>query len=283
MASVGLLGLVVALVELQGAPTCPTAEQIAAHLKDLLPEATSAPPRERVTLATDHGALVLELHDDNRRLAQRRLEAAPCEDLAQAAAVVIAAWATELRPSGTPEVLLPAPRPRRVGFEIAGGFVASLAGSSFAPGGELAVALGRPRGRVLGRVLLTGEDTRDLQIGTATTAHASFTRASLALGPLLRFRPSRFLLDLDAELSVAMVYLAGVGFADSAHSFDADVGLGGGGRAAVRLGPVAVYLGARLVGWLRPIEATSIGPAGGTSALPRLEVLLSAGLSFLQD
>jgi hypothetical protein len=278
----GWLGLVVALVELQGAPTCPTPDQIAGHLRGLLPEATA--PKQRVSLANDGGALLLALDDGTgRAVAHKRLEPAPCDDLAQAAAVVIAAWAMELSAAGAPEVVLPHVQPRRIGWDLHAGFVASLAGASFAPGGELGLLLGRPGGRVLGHLIATGFATRDLQVGNSSTAHASFTRASLGLGPLVRFRPGRFRLDLDGELSVALVYLAGVGFADDTSSWDVDVGLGGGGRAAVRLGPVAPYLGARVVGWLRPLQASTIGPTGGATPLPRFEVLLSAGISFGQD
>ena len=278
----GLVGLVIGFIELGGATRCPTADEVAARLRDLVPDAAAATaPRERVTLAEQGGALELALHDGSgRTIGRRRLEAAPCADLAQAAAVVIAAWDTDLRAGQAPTLVLPRPPPPpRLALDVAGGFVASFAGAAFAPGGELALTLGPRRGRLAGRILATGTATRDLDVGQAAPAHVSFTRASLALGPVVRFRPGRFVIDLGGHASAALVYLAGVGFADSASAWDADVGLGGGVRAALRLGRVAPYLGARVEGWLRPLSARVTGPTGGTVALPRFEVLLGAGLA----
>lgn len=281
MPSPALAALVVGLVEITGATQCPTPDEVAARLHDLVPDAApAAAARERVALADDGGALGLTLYDDGgRTIGRRRLEAAACADLAQAAAVVIAAWETDLRAAQAPEIVLPRPRRRRVALDVAGGFVASLAGASFAPGGELGLTLGPARGRVLGRLGATGEATRDLSVGTATAGHLSFTRAALSLGPVVRLRPRRFVIDFEAHAAAALVYLAGVGFADRTTSFDGDVGLGGGVRAALHLGAVAPYLGARVEGWLRPLSARVTGPTGGTVALPRFEVLLSAGLA----
>jgi hypothetical protein len=97
---------------------------------------------------------------------------------------------------------------------------------------------------------------------------------------LVRFRPGRFLLDLFAELTPSLVYVDGVGFASSLSAVGLDVGLGGGGRAALRLGPVAPFLGARMVGWLTPQSVQVTGLGGGVTALPRLEVLLEAGIAL---
>jgi hypothetical protein len=282
MGALGLFGLMVAFVEITGAAVCPTPEAIGARLRELIPDAAAAAaPRERVAVSNDGGALLLELRDaDGRTIAQRRLEAAACDDLAQAAAVIIAAWPTELRAAGAPEVVLPRPPRRVLGWELDGGFVAAVAGASFAPGGELGLSLGARGGRVLGHLQLTGTGTRDLGIGRAAPAHATYTRASLALGPRVRFRPRRFRLDLDAAVSVALVNLGGSGFADAANAFDVDVGLGGGARAAVRLGPVAPYLGVHVVGWLRPLSISAGGPTGGSAPLPRYDLLFSAGIAF---
>ncbi len=279
----GLVGLMVAAIELAGASSCPTVNEVADRLRALVPDAaTAAVPRERVTLTQQLGGLRLELRDEaGRAIGRRSLDAAPCSDLAQAAAVVIAAWATDLRADRTPELVLPRRQPRRgLGFDVAAGFVASFAGSAFAPGGELAVTMGPRDGRLLGRIVATGTAARDLAVGTGAAGHVTFSRASLGLGPVVRLRPGRFLVDFGADASAALVYLAGVGFADSASAWDADVGLGGGVRAAVRVGAVAPYLGARVEGWLRPLSALVTGPTGGTVGLPRFEVLLAAGLSF---
>jgi hypothetical protein len=235
-----------------------------------------------VQLEDDAGALVLRLGDDpTHPLAVRRLEAAPCAELANAAAVVIAAWATELRGAATPRVVLPRPRPKRaLGYEVDAGFLGALAGSSFAAGGQAGAMLGARGGRVYGRLTVAGTALRDIDVGAAAPAHGSYTRAWLGVGPLVRFRPGRFLLDLDAQLAVALLYVAGIGFADSQSGYDADLALGAGGRAAVRAGPVAPFVGVHVQGWLRPLSVAVTGPAGGSAELPRFEVLFSAGLAF---
>jgi hypothetical protein len=281
MVALGMLGVVVAFVELEGATVCPRPDEVAARLQELVVADGHPPARERVHLDQDGEALVLRLGDDPAHpLAQRRLEAAPCADLANAAAVVIAAWATELRAAATPNVVLPRARPRaQIGWELAGGFVGALAGPSFAAGGELSAMLGQRGGRLHGRLALGGTGLRDIDVGMAPPAHGRYTRAWLGLGPVVRFRPGRFLLDLDALASVALIYVSGIGYTTSRSATDVDVGLGGGGRAAVRAGPVAPYLGLHVQGWLRPLSLAVSGPAGGTAALPRFEVWLSAGLA----
>lgn len=278
----GVLSVVVAAIGITGATICPTPGEIAARLGELVPDA-GAPAREQVVVAGEAGALTLELRDaGGRSIARRRLEPAACDELAQAAAVVIAAWATDIKPDGAPEVVLPRARPpSKVGFELAGGFVASLAGgTSFAPGGELALTLGGRRSRVLGRLAFDGFATRNLAVGNSSPAHVSYTRASVGLGPVVRFRPSRFLFDLHAEASLALSYVAGIGYARSQLGYDADVGLGGGARAAVRLGWAAPFLAASVVGWLRPTTVIVTGPGGGSPSLPAFELWLSAGIGF---
>src|SRR5262249_7173499 len=127
---------------------------------------------------------------------------ASCDDLAQAAAVLIAAWESELR-SGAPlqplrplharsapsmrpdhpEAPLTAGPPRAVVWTTSAGFVASLAGGALAPGGS-ADLLSSPPGRGLAAPLgPVVTDPRDLQLGTG---RASWTRLAFSLGARYR-------------------------------------------------------------------------------------------------
>jgi hypothetical protein len=284
---VALLGLVALLVaggvELSAESDCPSAEAVANELRAIAGDAEAT--GERVVIVTDARGVALRLTGrDGTLLAERVLPAGDCAELARAAAVLIAAWRTEVRPTAPRLVLPPPKQPVPIGFELGAGFTAALAPGStndlFAAGGTLAASVGPRRGRLLARLAVTGLALRSLAVGTTTGAHARFTRAGLSAGPLVRFRPGRFLLDLFAELTAALVYADALGFPVNASSVGFDVGLGGGARAAIRAGPVAPFLGVRVAGWLTPQSVQVNGAAGGKADLPRVDILLEAGISF---
>jgi hypothetical protein len=271
---------VVGAVEIVANGTCPSDGDVAERLRALVPEA--AGERETAKLSSGDKGLLVELSDANGApLWQRWLQPAPCADLAQAAAVVIAAWEAELRTRAASEVKLPAPRPpRRTGFEIDAAFLGSLAqGNALAAGGAIEIAVGEKRSHFLGRLELAGFQTRDLPLTTA--GHVSWTRAWLALGPLFRFRPGRFVLDLHAEGLLALLYFGGVGFTTTQSGYDVDVGLGAGIRGAVRAGPMRFFLGVGLAGWLRQQTVQISG--GASNVIPRIEGLLTIGIGGGND
>jgi hypothetical protein len=88
-------------------------------------------------------------------------------------------------------------------------------------------------------------------------------------------------LDVHAEGLIALLYFRGVGFTTTDSGFDVDVGLGAGVRGAVRAGPMRFFLGLGVAGWLR--RESVQGMNGGVATLPRIEALLSAGLSYGND
>ena len=270
---------VVGAVEIVANGTCPSDGDVAGRLRALVPESAGA--RETAKLSSGDKGLLVELSDAaGAPLGQRWLQPAPCADLAQAAAVVIAAWEAELRSRAASEVKLPAPRaPGRTGFEIAASFLGSLAqGNALAAGGALDLAVGRRRSHFLGRLELAGFQTRDLPL---STGHVSWTRAWLALGPLFRFRPGRFVLDLHAEGLLALLYFGGVGFTTTQSGYDVDVGLGAGIRGAVRAGPMRFFVGVGLAGWLR--QQTVQVSGGSSNVIPRVEGLLTIGIGGGND
>jgi hypothetical protein len=225
------------------------------------------------------GALLIDLVDaQDRTLRTRRLAMnAPCGELANASAVIIATWVGELHPlrmGGVP--LQRRKRPSRLRWEADAGFTAGLVGKQFSPGGVLEVEIAPRASRFGGRLALLGEAPRILAVDTGS---AKYTRPMVQLGPNVRFVPWRMLLDLHAEASLAALVVEGSGFTSSRRDVDFDIGLGGGARAAIRAGPVAPYIGASVVGWLRKQEVQVSGISTRTG-LPRYEVLLSVGLAF---
>lgn len=165
---------------------------------------------------------------------------------------------------------------RRARFEVAAGFVASLAGPSFAAGAAVEVLVA-PRAVNLGvRLAVHATDVREEVLGPG---RARWTRAALSVGPVYRFRPGPFAIDLHAEVLAALLAIEGTGFDTSASAFDFDPGLGAGARAALRLGPATPFIGVSLAGWLRKQQGLITG-GNETAEIPRFEVLLSAGVGL---
>jgi len=279
------LALVVVAAGLEiddGGADCPSGAAVAEALRGDAADSDAA-VRERVELRRQAGALRLRLLDlAGATLAERSLPGNDCAELARTSAVLLAAWRTEVAASAPRlELTRPAPRhAREMSYEVAASFLGSLAGSSFAAGAEVASALGRRNGRVLARLGVFGLDLRPLSVGTQPTGHARFTRAGLSAGPLVRFRPGRWLVDLHAEATAALLYVDAVGFATNQSAFDFDLGLGGGARAAIHAGPAAPFLGVSVAGWLTGQSVRVSGRTGGTAAVPRFEVLFEAGIAF---
>lgn len=289
--------LALALLQVVSTTACPSADAVRAELAALLPvEAAGAV--ERAELGEVDGALTVGLAAGGRRVAARTLAVGEdCAARARAAAVVIAAWhqplgdetgganasakeeASAKEKASAKEnvsVSVGARAGRRVRWAVSAGFTASLAGAAFAPGATATVLLAGPRSRFAGRLAVTGLGYRDLALGPGA---ASWTRASIALGPAYRFSRGRVALDGHAEALVALLTVRGVGFDTTRQAFDVDPGLGAGARLLVRAGPVTPFVGVSVAGWLRrqQVRVTNTDLAG---ELPRFEVLLEAGVGF---
>lgn len=306
--------LVAGVVQLEGQASCPRVEDVALRLGALLPAdadaPAAAPARARVVRLDDaNGGLLLRLFDEQAvTVAERRLPAAGCADLALAAAVVIAGWQSSPpgEPPSTPVALLPGPRPpvdargaaalqkdpedhpglpslrvapaRRPRFDVGAAYVGSFApgdGELFSSGARIELGISRPGHWIGGRFAVQGSLLRQLPVGAGLIG---WTRAALSLGPRARFSTGRLQFDLHAEGALALVYLRGEDFATTAQSaMDVDPGAGGGAGLGVRLAGVTLIVDASVAGWLRQqnINVGGFMPASGS--LPRLEVLLSAG------
>jgi hypothetical protein len=286
---VGVVVLLAGLVEVEGATACPSPAEVARRLGPLLPDLPSGDrssdaPGHRARLANVDGTLEVELFGPaDEALGTRRLTGGDsCAGLADAAAVVIAAWEAELQPVAPPALSLgPALRASRARWEVAGGFAASLAlggAPVVAPGGivEGSFAARRWRGLAV-RAAVVGEGARDLALGPGAV---SWTRAlAVGVGPRYRLvaRAARF--DFHVEPLVAWVHVAGAGFPTDLGADGVDAGIGGGVRASLQLGPSAFWVGVSAAAWLRR-QRVHVDVLNLDGELPRFELDFGAGVAL---
>lgn len=284
------IGAAADLVEVSGT-SCPSAAEVTERLQPLLPPGPAGrrarvervPSPARPDGRAPAELLRIELRDDGgRTLATRYLEAAaPCADLAAAAAVIIAAaWQAEVAPAPAEPIRLQrapaaAPPPPSLSYDVAAGFLLSFAGSDAAPGADLTVTLGRRGGRLGALAAFSGTGLRDLPLGPGSV---SYTRLRLHLGARHRLSRGRLFADLHLAGLLGAVLVEGHGFTESYRSADLDLGLAGGVRVALRLGPLAPFLGVALAGWLRAQQVQVTG-LPETLTLPRFEVLPAVGVA----
>ena len=271
-------------VEVESGSTCPQAKEVAQKVAALLPAASrTAPDRARIDRAGDR--LQLELRRaDGTPVAWRRLDAnAACEELAEAAAVMIATWETELeagRPLPPPDfdrdapplVIEAPPTPRgRMRWELGVGFAASVGNGSLLPGVTIESILA-PHGRWAARLAMIATESQEQPFGMGT---ARWNRLTFEAGVSGRV----WLCDLHAELVGAMAHMEGVGYSTNHDEYGFDPGFGAGVRLALRPAPLIPWLGASAVGWLHHEEMQVLGVPGRV-ALPSFDVILGAGISF---
>jgi len=266
---------------IEGTGQCPGADAVARRLAPLL--AGGATPAGSIQLFEERDGLRILRRDRRGAIEEERVIApGPCDELAEGAAVVIAAWVGEA-PSTAPGLSLPAPSgpppppPRRLHVDLAAAVLLStaagseLSGADVAPGASVEVGLSSPSVCLGGRFALGGTGTRSLPLGGGS---AEWTRLWLAAGPRCRLGRGRGFFEVRAEALLALVLERGMGFAFTADATDVDLGLGGGLRGGVRVGRGFLFVEAALAGWLRSQQVTG---GSGSADLPRLEGFVSLG------
>jgi hypothetical protein len=273
-------------VEVEGGGACPQATEVAQKVASLLPAASrNAPDRARIDRAGDH--LQLELRRaDGTPVAWRRLDAhAACEELAEAAAVMIAAWETDLeagRPLPPPDfdrdapLVVEAPPPvvpprGRMRWELGVGFAASVGGGTLLPGVTIE-GIVAPHGPWAARIAMVATESQEQPFGMGT---ARSNRLSFAAGPSWR----TWLLDVHAEFVASLAHIEAAGFDLPKDEYAFDPGLGAGVRMALRPAPLVPWLGVNAVGWLHRQEFQIVGVPGQV-VQPAFDVILGAGISF---
>jgi hypothetical protein len=279
-------------VSVDSATTCPTADEVEARLRVLLPPASGAPKRARVT--AEEGALHVHLDAaDGAALGDRTIavEAASCADRASVVAVVIAAWEAQHRaedvqapalprPSGPPATVVATPLPDRprLSLEVTAGPALTLTSDGLTPAASAALAVWRTR--VGARLGLTGflPLTRDVGAGSARWSRAG---VSVELGLRLGGPVAR--LDAHAGLVAGLLTARGNGFDVDRGETRLVPGLTAGldatraiGRLVLGLGVTGAVFNEQVL-----IDASSNAPPVGR-ALPRLQLTfdLHVGWTF---
>jgi hypothetical protein len=287
--------LFAAPLELGGDSVCPPIDTIAGRVAELAPGADAKGPVGFVEISRAGDRLRLELRGaDGTTLSSRELDgAASCDDLADAAAVVIATWQNDLDPRAALAVELPAeparpgptavapvaspPPPQQRRAQLGIGVLGSAVGGVVAPGASLraAVDLDLPW---LGLGAVLGATTaREVDVGTFSNA-ATWTRGWLGAGPEVHWGGT-IRVEGHVQGVVGLLRVAGADVPDAASDTMLDLGVGGGLSVARWVGNAAVWLGVDALAWpgrQRLLIANRIDEG----RLPRLDLQLAAGLAL---
>jgi hypothetical protein len=221
-------------------------------------------------------------------IAEKRLPAGrPCAELAETAAVVVAAWDARLR-SGVALALdgpLPEAPPPTLGLEAAtvrplaadlfAGFYLGLDARSMAPALKAGARLARAGRPWAGQISLAamGRETEPVAAG-----QARWGRLALGAGPSLRLGQGAWLVRLGAEALAGLLMADGVRYDETHSRFGVDAGGDLGASLGRRFGRLTPWVGVELLGWLRPHKLEVTGAA--TASVPRLQAWFGAGVAF---
>jgi hypothetical protein len=286
-------GAVIAAVAVRGETSCPTPEAVAARLEALVPGAagTAPAPVRQAHLARDGAGLHIALHaQDGTPIARRTLPGQhSCEALAEAAAVIIAAWqidiargpllaAEEAPPRARLELERPARAPAlgpRWGLGAAGGL--SLAGSSAAPAAAVSVTHApAPAQAWAGRLDLSYRGPRELGL---PGGQVRWQRWVLGAGPQLQGAAGATGWAFHLGPALGITRLEGRGLVNARDNTDFGLGVAGGARMSLGSTGLRPFLEIAARAWPTRIVAYEGGGLGQTS-LPRLEGMLSAGAAI---
>lgn len=321
MRASSLLWLAQAAIEIAGGGGCPDPAAVSRNLASLLPAvpeaglsgsgASQADPSAAPSVQlsrTSTGALdILLLGPDGRWLDEKRLEgASACEDLAVAAAVIIATWVLEPEPSLPERVDLPrvaASTSRReaslTGPSITGrpslagaaarrspstrllrlGAVAAATADQWAPGLRLEGGVVLWGGRWGLGAAVAATMPRSASVGWVSDA-ARWTRQYLGVGPEVALLPGPIELRAHLHGLLGLLHLTGNGLDMSAS----ETGLRFGGAAGLwaawrRWNGIWPWIGADVLFWpgREYLRVDGVSPDG---RVPALDAQLAAGLGI---
>ncbi len=297
MLALSAVALILGTVQLEGGSSCPSPADVQVRLTPMLSQGPS-PVARRAVLQREGAVLRVQLYEGDALVGERQLPArGACRALADATAVILAAWLSDLDASLPPpalpqpdapvepprgRVLRPAPvepGPVRALTAFAGVSVAlgeggpslgGLAGLSVASvdGGWglvlAAHAFGHRQVTSSTVRVLVGEPPRYELI---SYQQRQWERFGGTLGPLYRLRLGSAAIDFQLEAALASLSLQEERAGTPTDLTVPDIGA----SAAVRLcSPVGLWLEARGVAW----------PLAGARGLAPVELLLSAGAGW---
>jgi hypothetical protein len=228
-------------------------------------------------------------------VAERRLErTAPCDELAEAVAVIVAAWQAEFSPALAAHDVGPPPpapsavvaaspakvEPRRpLAFDAAIGVLMSIVGGEVVLGAKLHGAM-FPLAVPLGLDVALSATTNHTQPTRASPAiNARWTRPALSLGPDLRLRGRSVALDIHANAVLALLSVQGSGVSRPVSDTGVQFGLAAGLRGLWTWNKVTLWAGADLFAYPGQDRLT-LGNQGEVGQLPHLELQVAAGIGL---
>jgi hypothetical protein len=296
------------LLDIVSDSTCPAPSAVGALLREILGLSSGEHVDEVAHVIHEEGLLLVSLRaKDSRVLGERRLPSdGSCEDLARAAAVVLASWLTDVHPEFVPLVPAPppldvppsvtppastaAPRPSPIGRVSSTGRVvprgalslrlgASL-GLGFVPTplalvGSASVAV-VPDGSGIGVTLRGGLSTvRSLEVDGG---RALYRRWPLQGGAVLRFAGTRVSGELEGGAALGWLAVAGRSFGTNHDASDATFGPFVTARAIGSGRTIQPFAELSGMYWARVTRVYG-DPARPSVTLPPVELSLSVGLA----
>jgi hypothetical protein len=298
-----MIGVVMAAspVDVRSSTNCPSTEAIVEQLLPLLPATAGLAEGQdlaeiKVGAVQARGAMELHLRlvrPDGSEVGDRNLVMrGACQDMAEAVAMVIAAWETKPLSGAVPDDV-PA-----VGATISVAQVHAFQSAS-APirPWQILVAAGAGAAFVGGVAATGGVDVRggpvtshwQLRFGVASETARQFNlspgrvdwrRTSAALGVCWHLRDPSWLFSLDAGPVAGWATLAGSGFSPNDQNSSFDYGFAAGLRAGRSFGRWSLWAEWRTNLWAQVQRATVTG-ADFARELPQLDTAVSLGLSAM--
>ena len=286
-----LLALWLAL-DVQGTLTCPNPGEVSQQLARLLPETKKTEQAPHAYLSAGEGFVTIELLGaEGGLLADRRLDrSGSCTEMAEAVAVILAAWQARFSPTVSPTVIEPpAPVPAAVVepapeiskrpflFDAGLAALTSIVGSEAAFGAKLEGTL-TPLVHGLGFHAAASLSSNHKQTTTDENVTALWIRPALSVGPNLRLQGTSLALDLHGDAVFSLLHIKGSGLSPNASDTTVQFGVAGGTRGLWTWDHVAVWVGADLLGYLGHDNLTVGKDRKGQ--LPHLEIQASLGIAL---
>jgi hypothetical protein len=298
-----LLALLLAqpMLDVHGDSTCPSAFEVNQHLVGLVPriDPARAGQAPHVNLSANAGFVIVELlGPDGGLLAERRLErSAPCPELAEAVAVILAAWQAKYSPLLETGAALPPAQSaavvrspaevegkRPLGFDAGLGLVRSMVEGDSVVGAKLEVAM-FPFSVPLGLDVSLSVAGRHSQTIPTVPVVAQWVRPALSLGPSLRLAGRNLAADIHGNAVLALLNVRGTEWGAPLETSSSDTGVQLGLAAGLRglwtwryatWSYGAAWIGADL--YVYPgRDRLTVGNYGEVGQLPRLELQISLG------
>src|SRR5437764_3407381 len=282
-----LTALGVAAPDVRGDGDCPSAQEVAARLRPLLPPGVEVPPDSWLELtvtqqaASSAGEPVRQI--DLRMLttgvaspigARRLASNGSCAEAAEAVAVVAASWLVDYSTTPAPPLWLPAavspaagpaastvltraprgaarPAGTRLAFDFAAGAgMTTAAVGTGAPFLTAEVDMRRSGSASAARLVLLATGARTVELGSGT---AAWQRLVGGVGVARGWGAPAAFLQIGIDALAGATLIDGRGFARSESTTSLDVGGGPSVRAGAGLAalPVTVWASAGAIGWLR--------------------------------